>query len=114
MFEFIVQNKTLLISVLVIGITCGIIATILGLTMQVTGTMIASFILCFLAIIFIAFSAYNLFYHPDKEKMIENMKTRLTELMGEEKSPLSSTPPSSENVIIDETPKKGGYFFYGD
>jgi hypothetical protein len=111
MFEFIVQNKTLLISVLIVGITFAIISVILGLTMQITGTMIASFVLCFLAIIFIFFGAYNLFYHPDKEKMIKELTSKLHELNGSDANPLSSEPPSSEAI---EPVSKGGYFSYGN
>jgi len=95
MFEFILKNKTLLISVLIVGITMGIIAIILGLTMTISSTMVASFCLCFFAIIFIGFGGYNLMYYP---KTSEDLK-----------SPVSSTPPSTEQA---EAAAKGGYYFY--
>jgi len=63
----------------------GIIAVILGLTMSITPTMIASIVMCILSIIFIVFSGYNLIYHSNT---------------------LKSNPLSSESS------PSGGYYYY--
>jgi ammonia channel protein AmtB len=98
MFESITKNHTILVVLLILGITMGIVSIILGLTMTVTATMMSSFVLCFLAIIFIAFSGYNLMYH---EKAQENFTLLKAHLQGG----ISSESPNN-NVNTD------GYFFY--
>ena len=104
MFDFFKkQNHTILIVILILGITMGIVSVILGLTMKVTGTMIASFVLCFLSIIFIICAGYNLMYH---EKTKEHMG-RLKEHLGRDLGPMSKyTDPVLEhlNTNVDLSP----------
>ena len=103
-FDFILKNQKLLIGLLVMGITFAIISAILGLTMKVTATMIASFVMCFLAIIFISFAGYNLYYNPKSAEQYSKLKEHLASS--------SSSSPSSD---IGESPTaQGGYFYYGD
>jgi hypothetical protein len=71
------QSHTILIVILILGITMGIIAVILGLTMKVTGTMIASFVLCFLSIMFIICAGYNLMYHEKTKEHMGRLKAHL-------------------------------------
>ena len=85
MFDFILKNHTVLIVLLVLGITMGIIAVILGVTMSITPTMVACIVMCFLSIIFIGFSGYNLMYHP-----------------------------KTQEHLSSESGPKGGYYYYKD
>lgn len=96
MFDFLKkQSHTILIVLLILGITMGIIAVILGLTMKVTGTMIASFVLCFLSIIFIICAGYNLMYH---EKTTEHM-SKLKKHLGKDLGPMSKyTDPVTKHL----------------
>lgn len=114
MFDFLLKNHKLLIAILVVGITMAIIAIILGLTMTITGTMIASFCLCFFAILFIGFSGYNLMYHPKTTEHIEMAKAHLNSSSSD--SSTSSTEEKTEKAEKEEKAEdpKGGYFFYGD
>lgn len=98
MLEFITKNHTMLVVVLILGITMGIVSIILGLTMTVTATMISSFILCFLAILFIAFSGYNLMYNDKAQEHFSLLKAHMQGGI--------SSESSHSNVNTD------GYFFY--
>ena len=93
MLEFITKNHTMLIALLIVGITFAIISIILGLTMTISGTMIASFCLCFFGIIFILFSGYNLMYHPKTEEHLTTLKGHLNSPVPSIKSILSSRRP---------------------
>jgi ABC-type transport system involved in cytochrome c biogenesis permease component len=95
MFDWLLKNYTLLWVLLILGVTMGIVAIILGVSMEVTPSMIASIILCVFSIIFIAFSGYNLMYHP-----------KLTEQLS------SDSDESLLSTFKPEGKTSGGYFYY--
>ena len=88
---------------------------------QVTGTMVASFCLCFFAIIFIVFSGYNLMYHPKLDEHMGSLSDHLSsesENLGKAKqlfsSVMKSAPqpdlaPEAASAVVS-----GGYFYYGE
>jgi len=96
MFDFLKkQSHTILIVLLILGITMGIVTIILGLTMQITGTMIASFVLCFLSIIFIFCAGYNLMYHEKTKEHMGKLKAHL----GKDLGPMSKyTDPITKHL----------------
>jgi len=89
MFDWLLQNRNILIGLLITGVIFAIIAIALGSTMKGFSWTISAFCLCFISVVFIGAGGYYLLKHQGS------------------KSPLSSTPPSTEHL-------NGGYFYYGD